>query len=171
MLTFPSSKASRHRLLPFKKSLRTTGPALTTYLATKALLESALMVVHHRPSLKPSVTLNPDYLVTLFLAGTLVEIIPVIPAHIILTRLQANPIPANERTIVEIDWALRAAREGESDDMGMRDAWRSLGWDVWGRLIMLYGFVGALCGIGDRGLIVLDFAFFTMVGLMQLGSG
>jgi hypothetical protein len=167
VLTFPSEKPTWKRILPFRETLHTTGPALATYLTTKALLKSALVYVHDNPELKKHGDVHPIMLGSLLLTATIIEILALIPAHVILTRIQASLIPPDEKTIVGLDWALKVEREGADEAVGMKEAWRGFDRGAWGRLLVLYGFVFGVCLIGGGGLVVIDFVFLIWIKLQR----
>ncbi|KAI1257054.1 hypothetical protein MGN70_000092 [Eutypa lata] len=64
----------------------------------------------------------------------------VIPAHAVLTRVQASLLPADERTIIPFDRTFggQRPREASREPIGMRQAWRSLSRAAWLRLYVLY---------------------------------
>ncbi|KAH8589263.1 hypothetical protein B0O99DRAFT_637227, partial [Bisporella sp. PMI_857] len=61
-----------------------------------------------------------------------VEVITLVPTHMILTRIQVSLLPADEKTIVPVDEALRGGRIGENrEPVGMKETWRTFGWSAW----------------------------------------
>lgn len=63
----------------------------------------------------------------------------VVPAHAVLTRVQASTLPADERTIVPFDRSFGGRRvDGDERPINMLQAWRSLSISVWLRLYILY---------------------------------
>ncbi|KAK7752265.1 hypothetical protein SLS62_005800 [Diatrype stigma] len=101
-------------------------------------------------------------LLALFAAWALPTLLLVIPAHAVLTRVQASLLPAGERTVVPFDRTFQGQREpgGEKGErpIGMVQAWRSFSRASWLRLYVLYAkvffitlgasiFMGAAVGI------------------------
>lgn len=101
-------------------------------------------------------------LLALFAAWALPTLALVIPAHAVLTRVQASLLPAGERTIIPFDRTFQGQREhgGERGEraIGMVQAWRSFSRSAWLRLYVLYAkiflitlgasiFMGAAVGI------------------------
>lgn len=169
VLTYPSARPVWQRIPPFKATLRATGPALAVFLAVKALLKFALMSVYRKEGSKSPGILAPQSLGPALLVGIAVEVIGLVPAHLILTRIQASLLPADERMIVPIDKALSGGGNGEeSAAVGMKEAWRTFGWGAWKRLVVLYVQVFVVVLVGGGVVLVVDFVFFIFIGLMGL---
>ncbi len=67
------------------------------------------------------------------------EVFALVPAHMILTCIQASLLPMDEKAIFPVDDALRGDVNGsKSEAMGMKEAWRTFGWGAWGRLGLLW---------------------------------
>ena len=63
----------------------------------------------------------------------------VVPAHAVLTRVQASMLPADEHPIISFDRSFGGRRtEGDDRPIGMRQAWQSLSLPAWLRLYILY---------------------------------
>ncbi len=62
----------------------------------------------------------------------------VVPAHAVLTRVQASLLPAGERTIIPLDRGFRGRRRDGQEYIDMVQAWRSLSRATWRRLYGLY---------------------------------
>jgi len=167
VLTYPSSaKSFRQRIPPFRATLRTTGPALAVFLATNALQRFVLMSMSKIDGLSKRGDLDPQYLGALILAGALVEAIAVVPAHIVLTRIQTSLLPADEQIVLSIDDALTMdGKGGESNSLGMKDAWRTFGRAVWIRFGMLYGQVFVVVLICGGAVLAAAFVFNIVFGL------
>ena len=128
VLTYPSARSLWQRIPPLEATLRATGPALAVFLTAKALLRFALVSVYRIDKLRRHGDLYPPFLGALILVGAGVETVAVVPAHIVLTRIQSSLLPADEKTIVLVDKALRGDENGrEREAVGMKEAWRTLG--------------------------------------------
>jgi hypothetical protein len=169
VLTYPSDKSLWQRIPPFKATLRATGPVLAVFLAAKALLRFALVSVYGIHELRRRGVLYPPFLGALILAGAGVEVTALVPAHMVLTRVQASLLPADEKMVVPVDKALKGdgnGREGEA--VGMKEAWRTFGWRAWGRLGVLYVQVFVVVLLGGGATLAADFVFTIFIGLMGL---
>ena len=63
----------------------------------------------------------------------------VVPAHAVLTRVQASMLPADEHPIISFDRSFGGCRaEGVERPINMFQAWRSLSLAAWLRLYILY---------------------------------
>lgn len=113
--------------------------------------------------LKQRGILHPKLLGALILAGVGAELIGVLPAHMVLTRIQVSLLPADERTIIPVDEALRG-----SEAVGTKEAWRTFGWSAWGRLVLLYGQVFVVVLVGGGAVLAADFALYIFVALLGL---
>jgi hypothetical protein len=167
VLTYPSEKSLWQRIPPLLPTLRATGPALALSLAGKALLRFALFSVYGIDGIRRQGDLNPKLIGSLIIAGAGVELVVLIPAHLLLTRIQAGLLPADERTIVSIDKSLKRGVNGAEDKaVGIREAWTTFGWRSWARLGVLYGEVFFVVTIGGGAVLAADFVFYIFVALM-----
>lgn len=99
-----------------------------------------LTSVYEFDELTPHIDLYLPFLGMLMITRTCVEDIALMPALMALTRIQASLLLGDEKIIVSIDEALRGNKKsGESEAIGLKEAWRTFGWDAWRRLGMLYG--------------------------------
>ena len=169
VLTYPSKKSLWQRIPPFKATLHATGPALAVFLAAKALLRFALVSVYGIDKLRRRGVLYPPFLGALILAGAGVEVIALVPAHMVLARIQASLLPADEKMVIPIDKALRADGNGrESEAVGMKEVWRTFGWGAWGRLGVLYGQIFVVVLVCGGATLAAEFVFTILVGLLGL---
>ena len=169
VLTYPSAKSFWKRIPPFKATLRATGPALAVFLAAKALLRFALVSVYGIGKLRGQGDFAPKFLGALVLAGAGVEVIALVPAHLVLTRIQASLLPADERTVVSVDKVLRGSGNGrESEAVSMKEAWRTFGWGAWGRLAVLYGQIFVVVVVGGGVFLAADFVCYIWVALLSM---
>jgi len=169
VLTHPSSKSIWRRVPPFKATLRATGPALTLLLAAKALLVFMVSAVDGTRS-KGRRNGYLDGIVPNIFVVVVLEAITVVPAHIILTRVQASLLSADEKTVVPLDGMLKRDRKGEeSEAIGIKEAWRTFGKDAWRRayVICMQVFVVSMIGGG----VVLVTAFLFGIIVLALASG
>jgi len=169
VLTYPSTKSLWYRIPPFKATLRATGPALAVFLAAKALLRFALVSVYWNHHLRRRGILYPPFVGALILAAVCVEVIALVPAHMVLTRVQASLLPADERTIVPVSEALRGGGNGgESEAVGMKEAWNTFEWGAWWKLGVLYAQVFVMVLFGGGAVLAADFLFFILIALSEL---
>jgi hypothetical protein len=169
VLTYPSTKSLWYRIPPFKATLRATGPALAVFLAAKALLKFALVRTYGIDNLRKPGLFYPPFLGALILAGVGVEVIALVPAHMVLTRIQASLLPADEKTIVPIDRALIGDEDGiENPAVGMKEAWRTFGWSAWGRLGLLYLQVFVVVLVGGGVALGADFLLYIFIALLEM---
>lgn len=77
-------------------------------------------------------------ILALLAAWLLPVLLLVIPAHAVLTRVQASLLPAGERTVVPFDRSFRGLREDGQEYVGMLQAFRSFSHASWLRLAVLY---------------------------------
>jgi hypothetical protein len=109
------------------------------------------VAVFNMDALKKRVLFDAVKLLPPLAVGLCVEVLVLVPAHMVLTRVQASLLSADEKMIVSMDQALRRDGDGRKcEPVGMRGAWRTFGWRAWGRLEVLYGqvFVVVLVGGG-----------------------
>jgi hypothetical protein len=166
VLTYPSAKSLWLRIPPFKATLCATGPALAVFLAAKALLKFALVSLYGI-ELRQRGQSYPPFPVALVLTVAGVLVVALVPAHMILTRIQASLLPADEKTIVSVDKALRGDRNGrEMEAVSMKEAWTTFGWGAWGRLGVLYAQIFVVVLFGGGAVLAVDFLFFIWVSLL-----
>jgi hypothetical protein len=166
VLTHPSTKSFRERIPPFTVTLRAVGPALAAFLASKALTRFAVLQLRTSKTNRFRGDLDPHYIALQVLTAVAVELLAVAPAHLLLTRVQASLLPADERPIAPIDEALRP--DGKKDGweaVGVREALTTFGWRTWLRLALLYAQVGFLVLLVGGLLFVLEFYIFLFVAL------
>jgi hypothetical protein len=164
VLTHPSTKSLWQRIPPFKATFRATGPALTIFLAAKALTRLAVLQVRATKTYKWRGDLEPHFMAVQILAIAVVELVAVVPAHIVLTRVQASLLPVDEKPVAPIDEALRPEEKGDGREaVGIREAWKTFGWRARGRLAILYAQVGALVVFVGGLLLAVDFYMYIFV--------
>lgn len=168
VLTYPSPKPIWRRIPPFKATLRATGPALAAYLGAQALGIVAFNATHDWiQGVRRRGNLEPSLLGPMFVVGTLVEVLACVPAHVVLTRVQASMLPADERTIVPVDEALRrGGKEGEGEAVSMREAWRSFSWRAWKRFAVLYAQVYVVVTIFGGIVLAADLFLFVLLPML-----
>jgi len=165
VLTYPSSKSLWHRIPPFKATLCATGPALALLLAARA---GFIVVAVYATRSKGR---GHGYLgvIAANIYVAVLEAITEIPARIVLTRVQASLLPADEKTVVLLDEALRRDGKGEvSEAIGIKEAWRTFGSDAWWRFLVIYVQVFVVSVIG--GGVVLATAFLFSIVVMVSAS-
>lgn len=169
VLTYPSEKTLWQRIPPFVATFRATGLALALFLTAKALLRFALFSVYGINGLRRNGDLDPKLLGALVLTGASVELVALVPAHLVLTRIQASLLPADERTIISIDESLRRDMNGgKNEAVGIKEAWRTFGWHAWARLGVLYAQVLVIVVVGGGLVLAADFVFYIFIALLSL---
>jgi hypothetical protein len=160
ILTYPSKEPVLNRVLPFKLALRATGPALTGFLLAKAVQRTALYVVGSSRELQKEGHLAPRYVGPVVLTAVATELLAILPARLVLTRIQASLLPEGERTVVQIDGALQAGgKDGGLSAMGVLDAWRTFTLRAWLRLLVLYVQIIVVVVIGGGVVLLAGFVF------------
>lgn len=149
----PSSKSFWKRLPPFKKTFEATALPVLLYVVAKELsailpivLSSVLgMKVWNpkEPNTLPQVEKDDAWKGLLVLLSALaLHIFFVIPAQVVLTRIQASFLPEEEDTIVPFDRTFGGKVEpaivSGKGYVNMTDAWKSFSRASWVRLIKLY---------------------------------
>jgi hypothetical protein len=171
VLTHPSTKSLWQRMPPFKATLRATGGALAVVLAAKALARVVLTKVLGIDELNPIV--NPYQPIRggmTWAVGLCITEVILMPANMILTRVQASLLPVDDNLVLPLDEALRDdGKNGESKAVGLKDAWATFGWGAWRRLVILYGQVFVLVLVCGGGLFVAD--LMAVRYLVQLKNG
>ncbi|TID19585.1 putative ubiquitin conjugating protein [Venturia nashicola] len=167
VLTFPSSKPLRQRILPFKSTLRATGLSLIVMTATRVLvtygLVSLLAINVWAPIFNPYQPIRGP----LYAAGLFVMSIAQMPSQIILVRIHTSLLPPDERPIFPLDEGL--VSDAKNGTVGFKEACTSLGWAGWKRMGKLYGQVSALAMIYEAGLFWLNLR--VTLYLVQLSNG
>lgn len=163
VLTYPSGKSLWQRMPPFKATLRATGPALAVLLAAKALFRFTLVTGDQMDAFRRTPEFSTQYLGPRILAWVGVEVVALMPAHMVLTRIQASLLPADERAVVSIDEALWGDGDGgESEAVGMKEAWQTFGWGAWRRLAVLYMQVFGVV-VGGTVVLAVDFVLYIVL--------
>ncbi|KAI0100969.1 ubiquitin carrier protein [Nemania sp. FL0031] len=153
IISAPSSKFFWQRLPPFKRAFKATAlPLLLFIFATElsALLPAGLAVLlnfnawgNKRPNNLPQYHKDDAWKGVVVLLATLAaQVFLVIPAQVVLTRVQASFLPEEDDTIVPFDRSFGGkvvpAIVGGKGYIGMVDAWKSFSRASWIRLVKLY---------------------------------
>lgn len=153
VISAPSSKYFWQRLPPFKRAFQATAAPLilyvfaaelATYLPTGlAALLNMTMWNPKEPNTLPQYNKDDAWKgVVVILASLAVQIFFVIPAQVVLTRVQASFLPEENDTIVPFDRSFGGkvvpAIVGGKGYINMIDAWKSFSRASWVRLIKLY---------------------------------
>jgi hypothetical protein len=107
--------------------------------------------------------LHPVHLATLTLVGLGVELVALVPAHLVLTRVQASMLSVEEQTIVPLDETLQMYEKHEA--VGMIEAWRTVGWRAWGRLTLFYLQVFVVLIAGGGIILAAEFVIYIFSAL------
>jgi hypothetical protein len=169
VLTHPSSKFIWQRIPPFMATLRTVGPALILLRAAKALPVSLVMAVYGSKSMDGRKSFL-DAIIGNMLVQEVFRAITVVPAHMVLIRVQASLLLADEKTIVPLDEALNGDNKGEgSEVIGIKEAWKTFARDAWRRLYLIYVQVFVISLIGGGVLLALWIIFNFLVMFIAQG--
>lgn len=86
--------------------------------------------------------------ISILISAIVLSFIIVLPANVILTRVQASLLPDNQETIVPCDRSfggkVTPAIVGGSGVLGLLDAWKTFDWNARVRLAMAYAKVFAM---------------------------
>jgi hypothetical protein len=157
VLTYPSSKSIWERIPPFKTTFCTVGPVFALLLAAKVLLGFIVHGVEGFRIREPGSSFL-EAVVARVPMDVVLEFLIVTPVRIVLVRIQASLLPADEKTIIPLDEALRRDGKGEqSGAIGIKDAWRTFGRNTWRRYFVIYLQVLLLVMIGGGVVSVLAF--------------
>ena len=153
VISAPSPRPFWRRLTPFQRTFQAAAlPMVLYFLALEIssfvprLVGKALGLPQWRiedPSAVPAGEPSDAWkaLVVFLLASTL-RVFLVIPAHVVLTRVQASLLPEEDETIVPFDRAFQGRLEpaivGGKGYVTVADAWRTFSRASWVRLIKLY---------------------------------
>ncbi|KAI1403834.1 hypothetical protein F4819DRAFT_505633 [Hypoxylon fuscum] len=150
VISHPSRNSFTYRIPAFKLAFRATAlPTLVVCvvasIAEKVPLMMSAVVLGRRPD--NNFDAPRSSLVLLFTAITSIFI--VIPANVILVRVQASMLPKEERPILPFDSTLMFhSAEGEGKGyMSMRDAWSTFSRAAWVRLVKLYAKIIAISSV------------------------
>ncbi|KAI0393476.1 ubiquitin carrier protein [Xylariaceae sp. FL0594] len=149
----PSSKSFWKRFPPFKKAFRATALPVFLYVLAKEASVALPLVLSgvlgmkiwnpSEPNVLPQVEKDDAWKGLLVLLSALaLHVFLVIPAQVVLTRVQASFLPEEEDTIVPFDRTFGGKVEpavvGGKGYVNMADAWKSFSGASWVRLIKLY---------------------------------
>jgi hypothetical protein len=149
----PSSKSFWKRFPPFKKTFEATALPVLFYVLAKELstilpiVLSAVLGMNvwdpKKPNTLPQIEKDDTWKGLLVLLSALgLHIFLVIPAQVVLTRVQASFLPEEEDTIVPFDRTFGGKVEpaivSGKGYVSMTDAWKSFSRASWVRLIKLY---------------------------------
>jgi hypothetical protein len=171
VLTHPSTKSFWQRLPPYKATLRATGVALVLLLTTKASIRYILASVFGIDLMDTNINpYQPIRQGIRYAVGSCATDIMMMPANVVLVRIQASLLPADEQLVVPFDDTLRGdGNNGENEAIGLKRAWNTFGWGAWRNLLVLYGQVSALLLLVGGGLLVADFK--ALLYLVRLRNG
>ncbi|KAI5925244.1 putative ubiquitin conjugating enzyme [Camillea tinctor] len=153
VISTPSPKRFWHRLPPFKKAFQATAlPVVVYFLALEltSFLPKGLAYLigmttwdASQPGTIPEGDVNDIWKAVIVLLVSLVlHIFLVIPAQVVLTRVQASLLPEEDDTIVPFDRSFQSKVEpaivGGKGFVSMIDAWKTFSRASWTRLVKLY---------------------------------
>ncbi len=115
ILTSPGSKPFWRRLTPAGKAFKAAALPMFILLVAEAATQRILLIFYRRTNMRwegffpMGHTMDKTLLFWLLLAA--LTFIFVIPAHLLLVRVEASLLPADERTIVPLDPAISATKQ------------------------------------------------------------
>lgn len=170
VLTHPSSRSLRQRVLPFKSTLRATGLPLFLMTATRLFITYIFASLTGIDLWAPIFNPYQPWRGLIYAAGLFITAIAQMPVHMILVRIHTNLLPPDERPLFPLDEALVGdGKNREIQAMGIKEACTSLGRTGWKRLGMLYGQVSVLATLYGGALFWSNLR--VMLYLVQLSNG
>lgn len=174
VISQPSPLHFWRRLPPFKRTFEATWKAVTLYWAAAEftrwvpLLIGALLGLQFQNDITDDKPVEqPDgfiwKIITLGSVAIICSILLLIPAHIILVRVQASLLPEDTETIVPFDRSFEGTVEpavvGGKGYVSMRNAWKTFSHSAWRRIVKLYVKIYAI-----------SLAFAAFIGLVIGGQ-
>jgi hypothetical protein len=141
VLTYPSAKTMSQRVPLFATAFRATAIPLVTVKLLQRFLSFTGYIVVHRDIFSKSYSIPLKLFVV---AGLGSLVFALISAQIVLARIQASLLPADEKTVIPIDNAIGSSRDGDSEVLGLKEAWVTIRRNAWKRLAVRYIQVYAL---------------------------
>ncbi len=153
VISAPSPKPFWRRLAPFGKTFRATAlPVMLYFLALEVSsfaprnVGRILGLPEWDPNMPGTVPKgDPNDIwraLVVFVVAAVFHICLVIPAHVVLTRVQASLLPEEDETIVPFDRSFQGKLEpaivGGKGYISITDAWKTFSRASWVRLIKLY---------------------------------
>lgn len=153
VISVPSEKRFYQRLPPFRRAFQACALPTALYLlaleihsAVPRALANAMGMATWNPQSPNQV---PEFGaadawkgIVLMVVGISITVFLTIPAHVVLTRVQASMLPEEDETIVPFDRSFQGKVEpaivGGSGFVTMKDAWMTFSRASWIRLIKLY---------------------------------
>jgi hypothetical protein len=152
------------RLPPFKRAFNATAkPTVLYWLAVEmtnwvAVVVAIALRFHYNPvgldrdgkPIVPRYDANDVWKSVVIIIVTLVcQVFLIIPARVVLTRVQASLLPDEDETIIPFDRSFESKVEpaivGGTGYVSMRDAWLTFSRAAWKRLIILYIKIFVVC--------------------------
>lgn len=159
IITKPSSTPFWRRLVPARKIMKAVALPMAILLIAEATTRHVLLYTYKSKDMKWEnffpMGADPGNAVIFWLVLATLTAILIIPAHLLLVRVEASLLPADERTIVPLDPAI----SGSQYDCGylpLTKAWTSLSRTSRSNLIFLY-----------VKLFLLTFAIVAVVGFVD----
>ncbi|EEU40267.1 uncharacterized protein NECHADRAFT_58109 [Fusarium vanettenii 77-13-4] len=179
VITPQSARSFWSRFPPFKTTLKATWrPTLIFWAAGQAAFALCGLLINtlniHRVS-------DPFNLSVRILLASLIlilgEVILLIPAWVVLVRIQASLLPADEDTIVPFDRSFNGRVEpavvGGPGYASVADAWSSFSKAAWRRIILLHvKILGVTIGVGGLlgAFVGLQIFIFGVVAASKSGN-
>ncbi|KAI1636534.1 putative ubiquitin conjugating enzyme [Biscogniauxia mediterranea] len=153
VISSPSPKRFWQRLPPFKKAFQATALPVVVYffaMELSSFLPKGLAYImgmnlwdSSKPGTIPESDVNDIWKgVIVLLVSLVMHIFLVIPAQVVLTRVQASLLPEEDDTIVPFDRSFQSKVEpaivGGKGFVSMIDAWKTFSRASWTRLVKLY---------------------------------
>ncbi|KAI0132104.1 ubiquitin carrier protein [Xylariales sp. AK1849] len=153
VISAPSSKRFYQRLPPFKTAFQATAlPTVIYFIALEihswaprflARVMGLTVWDSSNPSQVPQPTASDTWKgLVVFITSIALTIFLTIPAHVVLTRVQASLLPEEDETIVPFDRSFQGKLEpaivGGRGYVTIKDAWETFSRASWIRLVKLY---------------------------------
>ncbi|KAJ4225416.1 hypothetical protein NW759_005114 [Fusarium solani] len=179
VITPASALSFWSRMPPFKTTLKATWrPTLIFWAAGQATFALCGLLINTLQISRVSDPFNLSF--RLLLASLILvvgEVILLIPAWVVLVRIQASLLPADEDTIVPFDRSFNGRVEpavvGGPGYASVADAWSSFSKAAWRRIIMLHvKILGVTIGVGALlgAFVGLQIFIFGLVAASKSGN-
>lgn len=188
VISAPSPKHFWQRLTPFKRTFQAAALPTVVYFLALEMQQSLPKLIARimgmnmwdpkKPDEFPQVDASDSWkAMIVFITSLVLVVILVIPAHVVLTRVQASLLPEEDETIVPFDRAFQGklvpAIVGGKGYVTFMDAWNTFSRASWIRLVKLYVkifLVSMAVWIGMMVVIVPEF-FIIMANSKKVSDG
>lgn len=153
VISMPSSKRFWKRLPDFRKAFQATAIPTVLYFVAIEIQQTVPKWLAHAMGMNRWDPKNPSQVpeprpsdawkgILVVLAVVVLTVFVTIPAHVVLTRVQASLLPEEDETIVPFDRSFQGTVEpaivGGKGYVSIIDAWKTFSRASWIRLVKLY---------------------------------